>query len=165
MRIILALPICLLLCFNLFAQSEKNDDDSAIGVEEISLARDDGNGKAGEITAKFYTTDVPIYCIVQLNSGKFANVKMNIVAVKADGYKPETKVISVNFTTKENHDRVTFNASPEKVWSAGSYRVDILINGKFADSSGFEIEKHLPETKNKVKVAPNNKTKTKKPKN
>lgn len=163
MKIILALTICLLLCFNLSAQSNQNDAE--IGVEEISLARDDGNGKAGEITDKFYTTDIPLYCIIRLNSDKSANVKMNIVAVKANEYKPETKVITVSYTTKENHNKVIFNASPEKVWSAGNYRVDILINGKIADSLSFDIEKKATETKNKTKFAPNNKTKTKKPKN
>ncbi|CAN5186014.1 hypothetical protein BH20ACI1_BH20ACI1_23910 [soil metagenome] len=163
MKIILALTVCLLFFTNLFAQSNQND--SEVGVEEISLARGDGNGEAGEITDKFYTTDVPIYCIIQLNSHKSANVKMNIVAVKADGYKPETKIIAVSYTTKENHNRVTFNASPEKFWSSGTYRVDILINGKIAESLSFEIEKQSAETNNKNKFAPNNKRKTKKPKN
>lgn len=139
MKIILALTACLLLCFNLSARSKQND--SEVGVEEIALARGGENGEAGEITNKFYTTDVPIYCIIKLDSGKSVNVKMNIVAVKADGYKPETKVITVSYTTKENHNKVTFNASPEKVWSAGTCRVDILINGKIADSLSFEIEK------------------------
>lgn len=157
MKIILDLTICLLLCFNLSAQSNQNNAE--IGVKEISLARNDGNGKAGEITDKFYTTDVPLYCIIQLNSDKSASVKMNIVAVKADGYKPETKVITVSYTTKETHNKVIFNASPEKVWSAGTYRVDVLINGKFADSLSFEIEKKAAETKNKTKFVPNNKTK------
>ena len=163
MKIIFALTICLFLCFNLSAQSNQNNTE--IGVEEISLARDDGDGKAGEIADKFYTTDVPLYCIIQLNSDKSANVKMNIVAVKANGYKPETKVITVSYTTKETHTKVIFNASPEKIWAVGNYRVDILINGKFADSLSFEIEKRATETTNKTKFAPNNKTRTKKPKN
>ena len=162
MKIILALTICLLLCSNLSAQSNQNETE--IGVEEISLARDDGNGSAGETTDKFYTTDVPLYCVIQLNSDKSANVKMDIVAVKANGYKPEAKVITVSYTTKENHYKVIFNASPEKVWSAGTYRVDISINGKIADSLNFEIEKKATETKIKTKFAPNNNTKTKKPK-
>ncbi len=160
MKIILALTICLLFCFDLSAQTLEND--SEIKVEEISLAQDDGNGKAGKVTDKFYTTDIPIYCIVRLDSAKSANIKMNIVAVKADGYKPETNVITVNYTTKENQNGVTFNASPEKIWAAGTYRVDISINGKIAGSLSFEIETRAAETKNKTKFAPNGKTKTKK---
>lgn len=163
MKIILALAICLLLCLTLSAQPKPND--SEVGVEEISLARDDENGKAGEITSKFYTTDVPIYCIVRLNSAKSVNVKINIVVVKADEYKTETKIISVSYTTKENQNGVTFNASPEKMWSAGTYRIDILINGKVAESLSFEIEKRATETENKTKFAPNGKTKSRKPKN
>ena len=41
---------------------------SSGGVDEIFLARDDGNGKAGEAVSRFFTTDIPIYCVVQLAS-------------------------------------------------------------------------------------------------
>ncbi len=163
MKIILALIISLLLCFNLAAQTEKKDSPE-VGVEELSMARDDGSGKAGEVTAKFRAADVPLHCIVRLISDKPVNVKMNIVAVKADGYKPGTNVIAVSYTTKENQNRVTFNASPEKVWAAGDYRVDILLNGKITGSLSFEIEKQSPDVKEKTTFAPNNKPRKRKPK-
>lgn len=47
MKIILALIFDLLLCFNLAAQTQKKEDNPEVGVEELLLARDDGNGKAG----------------------------------------------------------------------------------------------------------------------
>ena len=165
MKIILALTFGLLLCFNLAAQTQQKEDNYEVGVEELSLARDDGNGKAGEVTTKFSLSDVPIYCIILLNSDKSANVKMNIVAVKADGYKPESKIVSAVYTTKENQNRVTFNASPEKVWAAGSYRVDILLNGKIAAGLSFEIERQSPDVKDKTAFAPKNKPKKRKTKN
>jgi hypothetical protein len=141
MKIVLAVSLCLFFSLNAFAQTEQSGNVAEFVIEEISLARDDGNGKAGEVTNKFMTTDRPIHYIIQLNSDKPATVKMNLVAVKATGLKPETKIITVNYTTKENQNRVSFTASPGVVWAAGTYRVDIFVDGKLAGSQAFEIEK------------------------
>ncbi len=150
MKIVLALSFCLFFSLNAFAQTEQSGNVAEFVIEEISLARDDGNGKAGEVTNKFITTDRPIYCIIQLNSEKSAIVKMNLVAVKANGLKPETKIITVNYTTKENQNHVTFTASPDVVWAAGTYRVDIFVDRKLTRSQTFEIEK-LPKQIDKEK--------------
>ncbi len=87
---------------------------------------------------------------------------MNFVAVKAGGLKPETKVVMVSYKTNGKHNVVNFNASPETVWAAGAYRVDILIDGKLAKGLEFEIKKSpkeitkekqpLPKIKPKVKA-------------
>ena len=141
MKIVLAIFLCLFFSLNAVAQTEQNGNVAELVVEEVSLARDDGSGKPGEVTDKFIITDRPIHCLIQLNSDKSATVKMNLVAVKAIGLKPETKFVSVNYTTKENQNLVNFTASPDVVWAAGTYRVDIFINGKPARSRTFEIER------------------------
>ncbi len=63
---------------------------------------------------------------------------MNLVAVKTNGLKLETKIIVVSYTTKENQNRVNFAASPDSVWAAGIYRVDIFIDGKLVKSQTFQ---------------------------
>src|SRR3954454_1687772 len=68
----------LLSCHGAFAQADLSK--SADGVEEVYLAKDDGNGKAGEQVTEFRTTDVPIYCVVLLESNSSTVVKMNFVA-------------------------------------------------------------------------------------
>lgn len=141
MKIFLAVFLCLFFGFNVFSQDESNENKEEIGVEEISLARDDGSGEAGETTNVFMTTDVPIHCFVQLVSTKSVVVKMNFVAVKAEGLKSETKIVTVVYKTNGKGNQVNFNASPATIWSAGAYRVDILIDGKFAKSLEFEIKK------------------------
>ncbi len=70
---------CVLFGLNAFAQ--ETDEPQTVGVEEIYLAKDDGEGKAGGVSENFLTTDIPIYCVVQLNSPKPTTVKMNLVAV------------------------------------------------------------------------------------
>ncbi len=162
MKVFLAVSLCLFFAFNVFAQTDSNENNKEIGVEEISLARDDGSGEAGKAANVFITTDVPIHCFVRLTSTKSVLVKMNFVAVKAGGLKPETKVVMVSYKTNGKHNVVNFNASPETVWAAGAYRVDILIDGKLAKGLEFEIKKSpkeitkekqpLPKIKPKVKA-------------
>ncbi len=145
MKIFLAVFLCLFFSFNVLGQTDLTENNEKIGVEEISLARDNGSGEAGETANVFMTTDVTIHCFVQLASAKSVLVKMNFVAVKAGSLKPETKVVSVSYKTNGKHNVVNFNASPETVWAAGAYRIDILIDGKLAKSLEFEIKKSPKE--------------------
>ncbi|CAN5880354.1 hypothetical protein BH24ACI1_BH24ACI1_06470 [soil metagenome] len=154
MKTVLAIFLCLFFSLDAFAQAEQSGNVTEFVIEEISLARGDGNGKPGDATDKFTTTDRPIHCIIQLNSDKSATVKMNLAAVKANVLKPETKIITVNYTTKENQNRVNFTASPDAVWAAGIYRVDIFINGKLARNHSFTIENSPKEIKKEKPIAP-----------
>lgn len=132
------LLICLLFSINLYAQI--NDD---VRVEELYLARDNGSGKVGETTQSFFTNDIPIHCIVELDSIKPVTVKMVFVAVKVNGVKPETKVITSKYTTNGEQTQVNFTGKPDKVWIAGNYRIDIFIDEKQAKSIEFEIQKKI----------------------
>jgi hypothetical protein len=165
MKVFLTVFLCLFFGFNVSAQADSSEDNEKIGVEEISLARDDGSGKPGEAASVFITTDVPIHCFVQLASAKSVLVKMNLVAVKAGGLKPETKVVTVNYKTNGKGNVVNFNASPETVWAAGAYRIDILLDGKLAKSLEFEIRKSSKEVSKEkqspMKIKPLPKTKQK----
>jgi hypothetical protein len=134
--------LCLFLALAAFGQTpEPIQDDQSVAVEEIYLAKDNGEGKAGDAETSFLTTDVPIFCVVQLNSIKPATVKMNFIAVKVAGVKAETKVVSVSFKTNGRQNRVNFTGKPEGAWIAGNYRVDVFIDGKLAGSRDLEIQK------------------------
>jgi len=159
---------CLLSAFNAFAQKddEKNAEPQIVGVEEVFLAKDNGEGKSGDVAESFLTTDIPIYCIVQLNSSKPATVKMNFVAVSVQGVKAESKVISVNYKTNGKQNRVSFTGKPDDVWTAGSYRIDIYIDDKLAIGKSFEIKKsplEIQQNSTQVKsfVPPKSKSKPK----
>ena len=110
------------------------------GIEEAYLAKDDGNGKAGEQVTEFRTTDVPIYCVILLGADAKAVVKMNFVAVSVPGVKPETKVVTSTYTTKEGQNRVNFIGRPEDRWTPGKYRVDLFLNGKIERIVEFHIK-------------------------
>lgn len=110
-------------------------------IEDLYLAKANSEGKAGERVEEFLTTDIPIFCVVQLVSAETATVKLNFVAVKVAGVKPESHVVSVSYTTKEGESRVNFSGRPQGLWVAGRYRADIFIEGKLEQSIEFDIKR------------------------
>ncbi|CAN5195203.1 hypothetical protein BH20ACI2_BH20ACI2_13270 [soil metagenome] len=109
-------------------------------VEEVYLAKDDGSGKAGEPVLEFKVTDIPIYCVVMLESTSSSVVKMNFVAMAVAGVKPETKIVTASYTTREGQNRVNFTGRPEGIWTAGKYRVDLYVNNELVTNVEFYIK-------------------------
>jgi len=138
MKVVLVVFLSLFFGFSVLAQ---NGDSRNVSIEAILLARDDGNGKAGEETAVFLINDIPIHCLVQLNSMKPTSVKMNLIAVSVAGVKPETKVVTTSYKTNGSQNRVNFTGTPDGVWIIGKYRVDIFIDGKLSANREFEVQK------------------------
>ncbi|CAN5433658.1 hypothetical protein BH10ACI2_BH10ACI2_09590 [soil metagenome] len=110
------------------------------GLDDVYLAKDNGEGKAGDQANSFKTTDIPIYCVVVLHSGAAAVVKMNFVAVSVVGVKPESNVVTTSYSTKEGQNRVNFTGRPDGKWTPGKYRVDLFVDGKLARNIEFEIK-------------------------
>ena len=135
MRLGAVVLMCLFLAPVLLGQAT-----SPPSIEEVYLAKDNGSGKAGEQAEEFRTTDVPIYCVVLLDTPAKVTVKMNFVAVNVAGVKPETKVVTTSYTTSEKQNRVNFMGTPEGTWVPGRYRVDLFIDGKAAKSVEFWIK-------------------------
>jgi hypothetical protein len=134
----------LIVIFSLgVSASAQEPSATPIGIAEFYLAKDDGLGKAGEEVSGFSTTDVPIYCVVQLDSLESATVKMNLIVVAVPGIRPGTQVVSTSYTTKENQNRVNFTGRPLGQWLAGRYRADIYIGSKLAVSREFAVQQTL----------------------
>ena len=112
---------------------------TTVGIEDVYLAKDDGTGHAGDVVTSFQTGDVPIYCVVVLESQAVATVKMTFVAVNVPGVRAETRVVSSVYTTKIGEDRVNFTGRPRDAWTAGKYRVDVFVDGKLTKNVEFEI--------------------------
>lgn len=138
LKIIAALTLLILSSLAAFSQTETVTPTP--GVEEIYLAKDDGAGKAGDQATEFQTTDIPIYCVVLLDAAGKTTVKMNFVAVNVAGVKPETKVVTASYTTREGQNRVNFTGRPEAKWTPGRYRVDLFLDGKAARTLEFDIK-------------------------
>ena len=128
-------------CFIGVQAQESLPADDPVGLAELYLAKDDGSGKAGDPATTFVTTDVPIYCVVVLNSSTPVTVRMNLVAVAVPGVKAETRVVSTAYTTKDLEDRVNFTGKPARQWVAGVYRVDIFVGDSPVVSREFAVQK------------------------
>jgi hypothetical protein len=152
------LLFCIAFSVSVFAQESIRP--SNVTIEEIYFAKDDGEGKVGEISEKFTVKDIPIHCIIQLNSTKATTVKMTFVAVNVKGIKPETKIITTSYTTNGKQNKVRFSGTPEKIWFVGTYRVDIFLDGKLTNSKELEIEKSAIETTQINTFQPTTKPKT-----
>ena len=135
MKVILPLTVLFIFCLSAYAQTAATPQS----IEEAYLARDDGEGRAGEQVSEFNTTDVPIYCVVLLESSEPAVVKMNFVAVSVAGVKPETKVVTASYTTKGGQNRVNFTGRPDGKWTPGKYRVDLFLDGKMVKDLELNI--------------------------
>jgi len=155
MKIILVTMLCLLCAMSAVAQIENAPEPETVVLEQMYLAKDNGEGKAGEEAEYFLTTDIPIYCVVELNSTKPALIKMNFVAVSVAGVKAETNVITVSYKTNGNQNRVSFTGKPDGVWTAGNYRIDIFIDGKLARGQSFDIRKSPSEIQKTVTPSEN----------
>lgn len=124
-----------------YAAAQTEQEPAASAGPEIYLAKDNGAGAAGDAVSSFRTTDIPIYCIVLLDSFEPVTVKMNLVAVNVPGVKTETRVVSTSYTTKDGQNRVNFTGKPHGIWVAGKYRADVFIDGKPAGKVDFVIIK------------------------
>ena len=111
-----------------------------VAINEAYLAKDNGSGQAGEPATNFGPNDIPIYCVIQLESAIPTTVKMNLIAENVPGVKPETKVVSTSYTTKDGENRVNFNGRPAGKWVPGRYRAEIYVDGKLAKNLTFEIK-------------------------
>ena len=136
-----SLLFLLLLSITAIAQLPQATPEAAAGpVEDVYLARDNGEGKAGDMVEGFTTGDARIFCVVVLTGYDPTPVKMLLVAVKVPGVKPESKVVSAAYTTKQGQDRVYFSGSPDGNWVPGTYRIDIFVADKKERSLSFEIK-------------------------
>jgi len=136
----------------IFAQQP--EANFAVNIEKMYLAKDDGTGKAGDASTNFFPADIPIYCVVQLDSSVPVTVKMNLVAEKVPGVKADTKVVSVSYTTKDGQNRVNFSGKPSGKWVVGTYRVDIFLDNKFAKNLSFEIKTPIKNAESATLIQP-----------
>ncbi len=139
MRTLLFLSL-LLSCLASSAAAQEADDPTGAGIAEVFLAKSDAEGRAGEPAANFSVTDIPIFCVVRLHGPGVAVVKLDFIAAKVAGVKPESRVVSISYTTKETEDRVNFSGKPHGLWVPGKYRVDIFVGNRKVKDISFEIK-------------------------
>ena len=131
--------VTVFLCLTAGGISQESDAPPVSGLAEAFLAKKSGDGQVGEPAAHFLVTDIPIFCVVRLASPGVASVRLDFIAANVAGVKPESKVVSLRYVTKDAEDRVNFSSKPHGLWVAGKYRVDIFVGPKKVSAIEFEI--------------------------
>ncbi len=122
--------------------------------ERVYLAKDDGTGKPGAAATEFAPADIPIHCVVELSNAHSVTVKMDLVVVNVNGVRPETKVVSTSYTTKDLQNQVFFHGRPHGRWIAGTYRADIYIDGNLVGRYPFTVKGTLGPAKPSMNFQP-----------
>ena len=150
MKFIFATMLCFLGVLAATAQPDKIDyigEGERTKTAKLTLAREDADGNIIEDVKVFAPGDIPIYCYVDLISSKPVTVELKFIAVKVAKIRPNTKIISISYKTKNGEDAVTFTGEPEGLWMVGKYRVNILLDGKERLSKTFEVREQQAKSK------------------
>ncbi len=139
MKVLLAVLVCLLAGGAAFAQAPEEGIGEAPRVSKTTLAKKEKDGTIRENPEWFRTTDVPLICYVDLTSDKPTDVSVTVVAAKAVGLRPDSKVTTARYKTRSGENGVTFTVRPDGKWAPGEYRVDVFLDGKLADSLSFLV--------------------------
>ena len=138
MKIVSIISVCLLLAGGVFAQvsTEKSETSK---LKKLSVAREDAAGNIVENPEFFGTKDIPITTYVDLNTDKPTLIKMEFIAVKAKGLRPNSKFFTANYKTKDGETGAVFTTKPKTVWAEGIYRVDVYLDAELAGSREIKI--------------------------
>ena len=111
-----------------------------IKITRIYMARDDGNGKPGDQTESFSSSEHTVHVMVQLDHAEEGTiVKFDWIGVSAGAWEDES-LKQLNYITKPLENKVHANLTLPRDWPEGDYKVDVYLNGQLARSIAYKIE-------------------------
>jgi hypothetical protein len=132
----LRIPLLLVIAAATLASCGKSGPTT---VESITIMRDDGSGKAGETVESLKPSDKIFHAAVKLDKGDDAKVKADLIAVDTPAGQ-NIPVLSKDYDLGGISNTVDLTFSMENDWPAGTYKIDVSLNGKPAKSREFKIE-------------------------
>lgn len=107
---------------------------STANISEATLARD----YEGSQPTTTFAPDDNFYCIVELANAPDDTVAKAIwTAVSVEGYEPNLLIDEYEITSGSG--TVHFSLESENLWPAGSYKVDLYLNGELVKTLTFEV--------------------------
>jgi hypothetical protein len=108
---------------------------STANVRSAVMARD---AEGNQPTSTFTPTET-FHCLVDLaNAVEDTVLKASWVAVETQGAPPNTLIDEAEVSTSSG--TVDFDLSNTAPWPAGTYRVDIYLNGELDRSLDFQVQ-------------------------
>ena len=123
---IIALTVSILAC---------GGSISSANISDAWLANDaEGNNR----TTTFSQSDVMNLFIDLKNAPDDTELKVNWIAVNAEGVDPNFVINESSYTSGD--DTVHFDLSNDNLWPVGSYKADIYLNGTLDRTLTFEVQ-------------------------
>jgi hypothetical protein len=109
-------------------------------IEELHMAKDDGNGDPGEETNAFNPGDRTIHCVAKLAGAKAGTkMKFSWIIVDAGGSKNE-KIKEIDYTTRAIENVVHGHLTLPQDWPSGKYKVDVFVNGNLEKTAQYSVK-------------------------
>lgn len=138
------LLVFVVLACNLGKKSTNSNSNTNQGsgayIKEIYMAKDDGHGAPGDETNSFAPDDLTIHSVAVLKEPK-AGTQMKFAwwIVDAGGTTNE-KFKEIDYTTKENENKVHGHLTAPKDWPKGKYKVQVFVNGDLDKTVNYAVE-------------------------
>lgn len=108
---------------------------STANIGDAWLSTDaEGNNR----TTTFSQSDTMNLFVELKNAPDDTVLKVNWIAVNAEGVDPNFVINESSFTSSD--DIVLFDLSNDNLWPAGSYKVDVYLNGSLDRSLTFDVQ-------------------------
>jgi hypothetical protein len=120
--------------------STSSDATSTGALEELHMAKDNGNGSPGDETSSFSPGDRTIHCVAKLADAKAGTqMRFSWFIVDADGSKNE-KIKDIDYTTRALENVVHGHLTLPQDWPSGKYRVEVFVNGNLEKTAQFSVK-------------------------
>ena len=118
--------------------STGSSSNAEVFIQQVHMARSI-NGSPGEAVLSFTPADRQIFCVIEFIIAK-AGTRVRFVwkTVEIEGSRNE-EIKTVDYVTKPLEETVQGNLTLPRDWPAGTYKVDIYINGTFAKTVNYRV--------------------------
>jgi hypothetical protein len=121
------------------SSSQSSRANADIYVDRVYMAKDD-NGKPGDETETFESTDHTVHCIAALNKAK-KGTRVRFIWKMIDVAGSKNKEIrTTDYTTNSFESKVHGYLTLPTDWPKGRYGVEIYINGELDKTIDYTIE-------------------------
>ncbi len=119
--------------------NQPNRTNAEIYVDRVYMAKDN-NGKPGDETTTFSSSDHVVHCIAELNKAK-KGTEVRFVWKMIDVAGTTNKEIrKTDYTTRSFENKVHGHLSLPYDWPKGKYGVEVYINGELDKTLDYTIE-------------------------
>lgn len=116
-------------------------DEGPASISKAEMATGVKDNSAVGATTTFKPTDNPFYTAVSLSNPKSTTtVKAVLTAVQTADGTQNRQVSETEVTTSNSENFVSFKFSLPNPWPTGKYKVDLLLDGKAAQTLNFEVQ-------------------------